>query len=78
MTLAVLRFCICFFRLILVFVLQWFSLHWVILVMLLSQFPINFPSNSRDTSLHCIAYDYSRVDRVSLCDHLRDVPWEDL
>ena len=30
------------------------------------------------TSLHCIAYDYSRVDRDSLCDHLRDVPWEDL
>ena len=30
------------FLLMLVFVLQWFSLHWEILIMLLSQFPLTF------------------------------------
>ena len=40
---------------------------------------IHFPSNSqRDTPLHRIAYDYSRADWDGLCDHLRDVPWEDI
>ena len=43
--------------------------------MLLSQ----FPSNSQwDALLHRIAYDYSCADWDSLCDHLRDVPWEDI
>ena len=27
---------------------------------------------------HRIAYDYSRADWDGLCDHLRDVPWEDI
>ena len=27
---------------------------------------------------HCIAYDYSCADWDGLCDHLRDVPWEDI
>ena len=36
---------------------------------------IDFPSNSqRDALFHRIAYDYSRADWDSLCDHLRDVP----
>ena len=40
---------------------------------------IDFPSNSQwDAPFHCIAYDYSRADWDSLCDHLRDVPWEDI
>ena len=40
---------------------------------------IDFPSNSqRDASFHCIAYDYSCADWDGLCDHLRDVPWEDI
>ena len=40
---------------------------------------INFPSNSQwDALFHCIAYDYSCADCNSLCDHLRDVPWEDV
>ena len=40
---------------------------------------IDFPSNSqRDASFHRIADDYSRADWVSLHDHLRDVPWEDI
>ena len=40
---------------------------------------IDFPSNSQqDVPFHCIAYDYSRADWDSLCDHLRDDPWEDI
>ena len=35
-------------------------------------------SNSqRDALFHYIAYDYSCADWDSLCDHLRDVPWND-
>ena len=41
-TLTVLLFWIYFFLLTLVFVLQWLSLHWKILIMLLSQFPLTF------------------------------------
>ena len=40
--LIVLLFWIYFFLLTLVFVLQWLSLHWEILIMLLSQFPLTF------------------------------------
>ena len=40
---------------------------------------IDFPSNSQwDALFHCIAYDYSRADWGGLCDHLRDVLWEDI
>ena len=40
---------------------------------------IDFPSNSqRDAPFHRIAYDYSRADWDGLCDHLRDLPWEDV
>ena len=40
---------------------------------------IDFPSNSQwDALFHLIAYDYSGADWDSLCDHLRDVPWEDI
>ena len=40
---------------------------------------IDFPSYSQwDALFHCIAYDYSCADWDNLCDHLRDVPWEDL
>ena len=39
----------------------------------------DFPSNSQwDAPFHYIAYDYSRADWYGLCDHLRDVPWEDI
>ena len=42
-------------------------------------FSIDFPSNSQwDALFHRIAYDYSRFDWDGLCDHLRDVPWEDI
>ena len=40
--LTVLLFWISFFLLMLVFVLQWLSLHWEILIMFLSQFPLPF------------------------------------
>ena len=40
---------------------------------------IDFPINSKqDTLFHRVAYDYSRADWDGLCDHLRDVPWEDI
>ena len=40
---------------------------------------IDFPSIPQwDTPFHDIAYDYSRADWDGLCDHLRDVPWEDI
>ena len=40
---------------------------------------IDFPTNSqRDAPFHRIAYDYSCADWDCLCDHLRDVPWEDI
>ena len=42
-------------------------------------FSIDFPSNSQwDALFHRIAYDYSHADWDGLCDHLRDVPWEDI
>ena len=40
---------------------------------------IDFPTNSQqDAPFHRIAYDYSRADWDGLCDHLRDVPWENI
>ena len=39
----------------------------------------DFPSNSkRDALFHCMAYDYSCADWDGLCDHLRDVPRQDI
>ena len=40
---------------------------------------IDFPTNSQqDAPFHRIAYDYSHADWDGLCDHLRDLPWEDI
>ena len=40
---------------------------------------IDFLINSKqDAPFHHIVYDYSRTDWDGLCDHLRDVPWEDI
>ena len=40
---------------------------------------IHFPTNSQQDALfYHIAYDYSRADWDGLCDHSRDVPWEDI
>ena len=73
---TVLLFWMFLFLLILVFVLQWLSLCWKILIMLLS---IAFPSNSQqDAPFHCIAYDYSCADWGSFQDHLRYFPCKDI
>ena len=40
---------------------------------------IDFPINSeQDSPFHRVAYDYSCADWDGLCDHLRDVPWENI
>ena len=40
---------------------------------------IHIPINSKqDAPFHRVAYDYSHADWDGLCDHLRDVPWEDI
>ena len=40
---------------------------------------VDFLQNSKwDALFHCIAYDDSFADWDSLCDHLRDVLWEDI
>ena len=40
---------------------------------------IDFPINSKqDAPFHRIAYDYSPADQNGLCDHFRDVLWEDI
>ena len=39
---------------------------------------IDFPINSKqDAPIHRTAFDYPRANWDGLCDHLRDVPWED-
>ena len=54
-TLKVFLFWIYLFLLTLVFVLQWLSLHWEILIILLSQFPLTFPQTQNRMSCF-IAY----------------------
>ena len=40
---------------------------------------VDFPINSKQNApCHCIAYDYSCADWEGLCDHFRDIPWEDV
>ena len=40
---------------------------------------IDSPTNSQwDAPFHCITYDYSCAVWDGLCDHLIDVPWEDI
>ena len=40
---------------------------------------VDFPSNSQqDAPFHHIAYDYPCTDWDGLCDHLRDVPGDDI
>ena len=63
------------YLLTLVFVLQWLSLHWEILIIWMSQLLLTFRQTQiEDTLSHCIASDYSRVDWDGLPDHLRDIP----
>ena len=62
-----------FFFLILVFFLQSLSLHWEILIMLLSQFPLTF-QQIHNGMPHFITklYDYSHADWDGLRNHLGD------
>ena len=63
----------------LVFVLQWLSLHLGNSDHVFVSVSIDFPSDSQWVALfHCIAYNYSCADWDGLCDHLRDVLWEDI
>ena len=40
---------------------------------------IGFPYYSkREAPFHCKAYGFFCVDLACFCDHLRDVPWEDI
>ena len=40
---------------------------------------IDFPINSKQDALfHCISYDYFHANWDAFCDHLRDVPWENI
>ena len=64
-TLTVLLFWIYLFLLTLVFVLQWLSLHWEILIILLSQF------HYLSTLFDPIGYDYSLTDWHRLRDHCK-------
>ena len=74
-TLTVRLFSICFFLLMIVFVLQWLSLHWEILFESLSQFPLTFCQTQSEmhAQFHPVAYDNSCADWDGFCDHLRDV-----
>ena len=67
-TLTVLLFQIYSFLLTLAFGLQWLSLHWEILIMLLSPFPFTF-HQKLDALFHCIAYDYSHIDWDGLSEN---------
>ena len=63
----------------LVFLLQWLFLLWEISDHVVVSVSVDFPINSKqDTLFHRMAYDYSCADWDGLCDHLRDVPWEDI
>ena len=78
LTLTVLLFWIYFFLLMLVFVLQWLSLHWKILIMWLSYFSLTFHQIQNEVRFHCITYDYSCANWDDLHDHLRDVPLDNI
>ena len=78
LTFTVLLFWIYFFLLMLVFVLQWLSLHWKILIMWLSHFSLTFHQTQNEIRFHCITYDYSCANWDGLHDHLRDVPLENI
>ena len=78
LTLTVLLFWIYFFLLLLVFVLQWLSLHWKILIMWLSHFSLTFHQTQNEIWFHCITYDRSCANWDGLHDHLRDVSLENI
>ena len=52
--------------------------HWETLIMLLSQFTLNFCQSHKRMPSFTAYLDYSCVDWVGLHDHLRDVPLKDI
>ena len=58
----------------LVFVPQWLSFHWEILIIIAVSVTIDFLNSKQDAPFHHVAYNYSRADWDGLRDHLRDVP----
>ena len=69
-------FWIYFCLLNLVFVLQWISLHFFIVI---ASVLFDFPSNSEwNRPFHRSAFDYSPVDSDGLCNYWRDVPWKNI
>ena len=59
LTLKVLLFCIYFFPLKLVFILQWLSLHWEIIIMLFFSVSTDFPTNSKQVALFWVGSDWN-------------------
>ena len=77
LSLIVLLFWIYLFLLTLVFVLHWLFLHWEILLMLLSQFPLNFYLKLKgDAPFYFTPVDSSCADWDGLRDHLKNSPRE--
>ena len=62
----------------LLFVIQWLSLHWEILIIVLSQFPLTFHHIHNGMAISSHSLDYSRAEWNGLRDHLRNVPWEEI
>ena len=58
----------------LVFVPQWLSFHWEILIIIAVSVTIDFLNSKQDAPFHHVAYNYSHADWDGLRDHLRDVP----
>ena len=77
-TLTVLLFWTYFFLLMLIFVLQWLSVHWKFWSFCCLSFHWLFNKLKIGSPFHHIAYNYSRADWDGLHDHLRYVPWEDI
>ena len=75
--LTVLHFWIYLFLLTIAFVLQWLSLHCEILNMLLSQFPLTFHHIHNGMPYFIALLMIILVLIGMVCDHLRDIPWED-
>ena len=81
LTLAVLRPWIYLFLMTLVFVLQWFSHHLEILILLLSctplaSFKLRRGGGGEGLFFHKTVFEYSHADWDGLCDHLRNILWE--
>ena len=74
-TLKVLLFWIFFLLLILAFIVQWLSLYWKFLIMLLSQFLLIFCQTQN--GMPCFILN-SCDGQDGLCDHLRNVPCDNI